>query len=91
MYATPPISMSYKVHRFTNPKPPRPKVKVLNGLLIAPEGLKNCKWYKLSGPELKTVSLAGTEAKFKPTEKGFYCLTVKQGIGTAVSKVVEVK
>lgn len=91
IYAMPPITMCYKVHRFTNPKPHRPAVKVLNGLLIAPEGLKNYKWYKLSGPELKTVSLASTDPKFKPAEKGFYCLTVKQGIGMAVSKVVEIK
>jgi hypothetical protein len=84
-YTVMPYGFCYRVHQINNWRPPRPVVRRKNGTLIAANGENNGTWYKLSGRELKTVTVAGAGSKLAAPEDGYYCLAVPYGIGYAVS------
>lgn len=89
-YTVPYTIICYKVHIYGNPRPPRPVIKAAGNVLTA-TGLKNYKWYKLSGDGLTTVKEVGSGATFQAKDKGVYCVTAKYGIGCSVSETYEVK
>ena len=90
LYTVPFTLICYKVHTYDNPRPPRPVIKVSGNMLTA-TGLKNYKWFRLSGKDLKTVTEVGSGDIYMPTGKGVYCVTAKYGIGCSVSETYEVK
>jgi hypothetical protein len=89
-YTVPYTIICYKVHSYESQHPPRPVIKATGNVLTA-TGLKNYKWYKLSGNGLTTVKEVGVGTTFQAKDKGVYCVTAKYGIGCSVSETYEVK
>jgi hypothetical protein len=89
-YTVPYTVICFKAHTYDNPRPPRPEIKAAGSVLTA-TGLRNYKWYQLSGKDLNTVKEVGSGPTYKATEKGTYCVTAKYGIGCSVSEPYEVK
>ena len=89
-YTVPYTVICFKVHTYKNPRPPRPQIKATGNELTA-TGLKNYKWFKLSGKDLKRVTEVGSGPTYKASEKGVYCVTAKYGIGCSVSEPFEIK
>ena len=89
-YTVPFTIICFKVHTYDNQRPPRPQITAASNVLTA-TGLKNYKWFKLSGKDLTKVTEVGAGAIYKAVEKGTYCVTAKYGIGCSVSEPFEVK
>lgn len=78
---------AYRIHKMAHGIPERPVVTAKDGLLISTGNNAEKQWYKLVGKDLQTVEYAGRGQSFKPKTEGYYCVSVKYGIGWAVSKV----
>jgi hypothetical protein len=87
-YTVPPYAFCYRVHQLQGWRPKRPEVVVKNGMLTTVKNYEHCTWYKLTGADFKVVEQVGAGKQISPSTNGTYCVTVKSGIGFAVSKPI---
>ncbi len=90
-YTISPSIFSYRVHKTTDWRPSRPVIIEKSGKMIADSKASVIKWYRLSGTDLHTVEYTGDGEKYAPTEEGYYCVSVKYGIGWSVSRPFKFK
>ncbi len=85
-YQLPALVFTYKVHRVTNERPPRPLISGSKTTLQATGDMSDWTWYRLSGANNTTVQKVSEGETFAPKEYGWYCVAGKYGIGWSVSK-----
>lgn len=86
IYQTAPTIFTFRAHPMNGWRPLRPVITLKRDQLTATTKLKTAKWYRLSGPDLKTVTYLGEGENYSPKENGFYCVATKYGVGWSVSK-----
>ena len=87
-YQLPALLFTYKVHKVTNERPPRPVITESKSTLQAVGDMNNWVWYRLSGPNNTLTEKVSEGETFTPKEYGWYCVAGKYGIGWSVSKLV---
>ena len=87
-YVIPYTNLSYRVHLLEGGRPPRPKIQLVNGWLVAADAAKSYTWYRLYDTDNLQVEEVGKGAKFKPLLPGSYCAVSKYGIGYSVSEPI---
>ena len=85
-YTIEPDVFAYRVHRLHDWRPVRPVITEKGGKLIADSKTSAIKWYHLSGTDLHIVEYVGNGEKHAAKEDGYYCVSVKYGIGWSVSR-----
>ncbi len=84
-YSIPPSIFSFRAHSARGAIPERPQIQQHGAVLSVSGTPQDCKWYKLSGRELKEVKMVARGNLYTPGAAGFYCVAVPYGVGWSVS------